>query len=118
VVVGLSPVKALDPGWALGAYHGRAERDQAGPGRAPGDRLYCGLRPPSGSGRNRGLSHGAPLVQAPWRRRKGFGRSRASGGKTIHWIIFRTISHLTTNIHLRVNGAGLPVKSEITPGQT
>ncbi|WP_193668143.1 IS5 family transposase [Paracoccus kondratievae] len=35
--------------------------------------------------------------------RQGFGRSR--GG-------------FTTKIHLRVNGAGLPIRSEITPGQT
>jgi transposase len=60
----------------------------------------------------------APLVQAPWRRRQGFGRSRASGGKTIHGIAFGTTSHFTTKIHLRVNGAGPPMRSEITPGQT
>ncbi|MEY8827925.1 transposase, partial [Sedimentitalea sp. XS_ASV28] len=35
--------------------------------------------------------------------RQGFGRSR--GG-------------FTTKIHLRVNGVGLPMRSEITPGQT
>ncbi len=40
--------------------------------------------------------------------RQGFGRSRASGGKTIHWIVFWTTFHFATKIHLRVNGAGPP----------
>jgi transposase len=55
------------------------------------------------AGAKRGLSHCAPLVQAQWRRRQGLGRSR--GG-------------FTTKIHLRVNTAGLPMRSDITPGQT
>ncbi len=50
--------------------------------------------------------------------RQGFGRSRASGGKTIHRIVFWTTFHFTTKIHLRVNGAGLPLRSDISPGET
>jgi hypothetical protein len=49
--------------------------------------------------------------------RQSFGRSRAFGGKTIHWIVFLTTFHFTTKVHLRVNGAGLPMRSEIAPGQ-
>lgn len=56
----------------------------------------------------------APLVQAQWRGRQGFGRSRASGGKTIHWIVFWTTFPFTTKIHLRVNAAGLSIRTEIT----
>ena len=44
-----------------------------------------------------------PSVQAAWVRRQAFGRSR--GG-------------FTTKIHLRVNGAGLPKRSDITSSQT
>ena len=43
------------------------------------------------------------IGSSPWRRRQGFGRSR--GG-------------ITTKIHLLVNAAGLPMRTEITPGQT
>jgi Transposase DDE domain len=91
VVIGLSPVPTLDAGGLVGADSGSPERERAGPGRAPDDRQHCGSRPPSGSGRKRGTP------------RQGFGRSR--GG-------------FTTKIHLRVNGAGLPMRSDITPGQT
>lgn len=31
---------------------------------------------------------------------------------------FRTTFHFTNKIHLRVNGAGLPLRPDITPGQT
>ena len=55
------------------------------------DRQHRGPRPSSGSGHKRGTP------------RQGLGRSR--GG-------------FTTKIHLRVNGAGLPRRSDITPGQT
>lgn len=49
---------------------------------------------------------------------QGFDRSRASDGKTVHWAVFWTIYHFTTKIHLRVNAHGLPMRTEITPGQT
>jgi hypothetical protein len=70
--------------------------------RLPGSRQ----RPPSGSGRQRG---------AP---RQGLGRSRASGGKLIHWIFCWTTFHFTTKSHLLVITAGLPMRTEITPSQT
>ena len=47
-----------------------------------------------------------------------FGRLRASDGKTVHWPVFWAISHFTTKIHLRVNAHGLPMRTEITTGQT
>jgi transposase len=64
------------------------------------------IRQEGGSGRQRGTP------------RQGFGRSRGSGGKTIHWIVFWTTYHFTTRIHLLVNAPGLPVRTEITAGQT
>ena len=36
----------------------------------------------------------------------------------IQRIVFWTTSLFTTKIHLRVNGAGLPILPDITPGQT
>ncbi|ABF62274.1 hypothetical protein TM1040_3302 (plasmid) [Ruegeria sp. TM1040] len=87
----LPPVPALDAGGALGADHGRPERKRRGPARTANDRQHRGSRPSSGSGRKRGIP------------RQGFGRSR--GG-------------FSTKIHLLVNAAGLPMRTEITAGQT
>ncbi len=50
--------------------------------------------------------------------KEGFGRSRLSGGKTVPRIVFRSACHFTTEIHLRANGAGLPMRSKITGGET
>src|SRR5690606_27057225 len=91
VVVGLSAVPALDVGGAVGTDPGGAEREPDRAGCAADDRQHRGSRSSSGSGRKRGTP------------RQGFGRSR--GG-------------FTTKIHLRVNAAGLPMRTEITPGQT
>lgn len=87
----LPPVPALDPGRAVGTDPRSAERKPDRARRAPDDRQHRYPRPSSGSGRKRGTPQ------------QGFGRSR--GG-------------FTTKIHLRVNGAGLPMRSDITPGQT
>ena len=91
VAIGLPPVPTLDPGGFVGAGHGCSERKPDRAGCAPDDRQHGDPRPSSGSGRKRGTP------------RQGFGRSR--GG-------------FTTKIHLRVNGAGLPMRSDITSGQT
>src|SRR5690554_5625603 len=91
VVQCLPPVPTLDAGRVMGADYGGPEREWACARCAPDDRQHRGSRPSSGSGRKRGTP------------RQGFGRSR--GG-------------FTTKIHLRVNGAGLPMRSDITPGQT
>ena len=91
VVECLPAVPALDAGRALGGHHGRAKPERSGAGRAPDDRQHSGSRAPSGSG----LKKGTP--------RPGLGRSR--GG-------------FTTKIHLLVDAHGLPVRPEITPGQT
>jgi len=90
VVLGLSPVPTLDAGWAMGRCSGRAEPGRGCPGQAPDDRQHSDQGPSSRSGRKRG---------AP---KEALGRSR--GG-------------FTTKIHLRVNSAGLPMRTEITPGQ-
>ena len=84
---------------ALNESGGRARR-------LANDRQHRDPGPSSGSGCERG---------AP---RQGFGRSRASDGKTVHWTVFWTIYHFTIKIHLRVNAHGLPMRTEITPGQT
>ena len=64
---------------------------RGGLARPPNDRQHRDPRAPSSNGCKKG---GAP--------RQGFGRSR--GG-------------FTTKIHLLVNAAGLPMRTEITPGQ-
>lgn len=87
----LPAVPALDTGRAVGGHHGNPEPERGRAGRPPDDRQHRDPRAPSGSG----LKRGTP--------RQGFGRSR--GG-------------FTTKIHLRVNAAGLPMRTEITPGQT
>nr|WP_323032750.1 IS5 family transposase [Paracoccus sp. (in: a-proteobacteria)] len=91
MVVCLSAVPALDVGGAVGTDPGGAEREPDRAGCAADDRQHRGSRSSSGSGRKRGTP------------RQGFGRSR--GG-------------FTTKIHLRVNAAGLPMRTEITAGQT
>jgi hypothetical protein len=90
VVICPPPVPALDPVGVVGADHEGAERKSDRTGCAPDDRHHRDPRPSSGSGRRRGTP------------RQGYGRSR--GG-------------FTTKIHLRVNGTGLPRRSDITPGQ-
>src|SRR5690606_18196226 len=87
----LPAVPTLDAGRSLGGHHGRPEPKRGSAGCPPNGRQHRGSRPSSGSGRKRGTP------------RQGFGRSR--GG-------------FTTKIHLRVNAAGLPMRTEITPGQT
>src|SRR6056297_2887804 len=84
-------VSTLDAGGSLGGHHGRSEPKWGCSGCPSNDRQHRGSRPSSGSGRKRGTP------------RQGFGRSR--GG-------------FTTKIHLRVNAVGLPMRTEITPGQT
>lgn len=91
MVVRLSAVSAVNLGGAVGAEPGSAEREPDRAGCAADDRQHRGPRSSSGSGRKRGTP------------RQGVGRSR--GG-------------FTTKIHLRVNAAGLPMRTEITAGQT
>lgn len=60
----LPPVPTLDPGRFVGADPGGPERKSDRAGCTSDDRQHSGPRPSSGSGRKRGLSHEAPLVQA------------------------------------------------------
>ena len=87
----LPAVSALDIGGSLGGHHGRPKPERGSAGCPSNDRQHCSSGPSSGSKRKKGTP------------RQGFGRSR--GG-------------FTTKIHLRVNAAGLPMRTEITPGQT
>lgn len=91
VVERLPPVPALDAGGAMGGDYGGPERKRRRARRPANDRQHRDPGPSSGSGCKRGTP------------RQGFGRSR--GG-------------FTTKIHLLVNAHGLPMRTEITPGQT
>ncbi|RDD96083.1 IS5 family transposase [Paracoccus pantotrophus] len=88
--IGLSAVPALDARRAVGGHPGCLEPREACARQAPDDRQHRDQGPPPCGGRKRG---------AP---KEALGRSR--GG-------------FSTKIHLRVNGAGLPMRTEITPGQ-
>ena len=87
----ISAVPALDTRRPLGPDPGGADREQDRSWCPANGRQHRGSRPSSGSGRQRGTP------------RQGFGCSK--GG-------------FTTKIHLRVNAAGLPMRTDITPGQT
>ena len=87
----LPAIPTVDTGGPLGGYSRGIEPKRSCPGRPPNDRQHSHPRSPSGCGRKRGTP------------RQGFGRSR--GG-------------FTTKIHLRVNAHGLPMRTDITPGQT
>jgi len=90
VVVGLPPVPALEPYGALGPAAGGAERHRGCPGQPADDRQHH--RPGASLRRRRkGGTH-----------RQGLGRSK--GG-------------LTTKIHLRTNGDGLPIAAEVSGGE-
>nr|AKJ20427.1 transposase OrfB [Paracoccus kondratievae] len=73
-----------------GGHPGCLEPREARARQAPDDRQHCDQGPPPCGRRKRGTPKEAP------------GHSR--GG-------------FSTKIHLRVNGAGLPIRTEITPGQ-
>lgn len=90
MVVGLPPIPSLDPCGALGGHSGRFEPFRDHPGQAADGRQHSHPGPSSCGG----LKRGTP--------KEALGRSR--GG-------------FSTKIHLRVNGAGLPMRTEITPGQ-
>lgn len=87
----LPPVPTLAPVGFVGADPGGPERKLDRAGCTSDDRQHSGPRPSPGSRRKRATP------------RQGLGRSR--GG-------------FTTKVYLSVNAAGLPTKSDITPGQT
>lgn len=90
MVVGLPPVPPPDLGRAMGGHPGGAEPCGDCARQTPDDRQHRNMRPSSCGGRKRATP------------KEALGRSR--GG-------------FSTKIHLHVNGAGLPMRTEITPGQ-
>nr|WP_325168799.1 IS5 family transposase [Paracoccus caeni] len=90
MVIGLPPVPSLEIGGAVGGHSGRAELCGDRARHATDARQHRNTRPLSCGGRKWG-----PQKETLGRSRGGF----------------------TTKIHLRVNGAGLPMSTVITPEQ-
>lgn len=92
---GVPPVPALDARRGLGRDPGGPQRERRGPGQRPDDRQHHRARPPALGGREK----------------RGFASSPS------HHDIGRSRGGLTTKIHLRANGLGLPVALVLTPGE-
>ncbi len=90
MVLCLSAVPALDARRAVGGHTECFEPREARARKAPDDRQHHGQDPPPCGRRKRGTPKEA---------------------------LGRSIGGFSTKIHLRVNGAGLPMRTEITPGK-
>ena len=100
MVLGLPAVPALDAGGAVGGGLGGAERGRR-----------VGARWPARSTADVGQHHraGAPACG---------GGAEKGGGGSARQGVGRSRGGLTTKIHLRVNAWGLPMRADVTLGQT